>query len=56
MSMLQADEVNVTGQALEKIKNDPAVKEFDQTIIQMAKIILNLENQILNLHIIKVSN
>lgn len=37
MSMLQADEVNVTGQALEKIKNDPAVKEFDQTIIQMAK-------------------
>lgn len=36
MSLLQADEVIITGQALEKIKKDPAILELEKSLCQKA--------------------
>ena len=36
-SMLQSDQVNVTGDALNKIKNDPKMREFEQNYLQIVQ-------------------
>ncbi len=37
LSQLQYGQANITGEALEKIKNDPAMQSFQQSIIEKAK-------------------